>query len=874
MAKLDKSTLALTFKFDCDRFLRFRLASDDEREIIGVVDETYKRPGIELIRAAGRRWEADKYQDLIDLSRDGRVVFLLGEEVDPILGREPFKKISNLFDLLRQQEPPLAIIEAEFVVPENTTPGLQKAYEDFGLDEVRVRPDIIWIRPSDTGAPKADGEAIPEFEIHIIDVKMAAEPSLRHFTEVTYYAMALEAAIRREKLSDRYAVSMESAIWPGNHDRNAFRNLVRRYEAKKIPDPVSKALSETLIRIPHEAYKIHVRKFFEDRLLRVLAVEMEEAKWHVGPKCQLCEYLSYCKENASKCDHLSRLPWLNQGQADLLRQVGLTTTKLLLESATGPDNRWQSVIKSSHQLRANGPALATRARSLAQGVPLLIEGRRSAMIPAWTDQSIFITLHFDPGSGISFSLGASRVYWQLGRNKGDPPITDEKIFIVDRVDAMNPETERERLKEFVTAVSRWLTEISDVNRNLQARERLSSHFFVWDMLQVRQLKRMFERHMRHPDVIELIELLTRFFPPDSMLPDPETYKSQPGTVVKEVIRLLVGLPIPHNYSLFDVANKFFPTILDDGRSYEVKLPFGFTTPMSDQIPFERAYELWQDNISLAHLARPNLSGSFKQQRYTRDELYNGIKNATKVHLQALQTVVYRLRKHCRNQLVMKKTGFSAASPSRARIPEAARSLIAYEKLDVVCREIENRKMRLLPVDEREARFFSIRGLTQKPQLEADQIIKDVKLEYPQLRSETLYVFNFSSNSRDSKISEGDFTVVLSNENEYTDFDKLWRLHLNLTFFAAEDLLEQNNLGERWMVNRTIGDLLQVKVIQLDAVQEIPYVVLKPRHQGLFQFAIDQQIVNLNSLLVLDPIHRDFSSARIEKALKTVGGRTK
>lgn len=55
MAKLDKSTLALTFIFDCGRFLGFRLASDDERNSIGVVDESYKRPGIELIRAAVQR---------------------------------------------------------------------------------------------------------------------------------------------------------------------------------------------------------------------------------------------------------------------------------------------------------------------------------------------------------------------------------------------------------------------------------------------------------------------------------------------------------------------------------------------------------------------------------------------------------------------------------------------------------------------------------------------------------------------------------------------------------------------------------------------------------------------------------------------------
>ena len=85
MAKLDKGTLALTFKFDCDRFLRFRLASDAERDSLGVSAETYKRPGIELIKAAGRRWEADKYQDLIDTSDDGKVVFLLEDKVDDLL---------------------------------------------------------------------------------------------------------------------------------------------------------------------------------------------------------------------------------------------------------------------------------------------------------------------------------------------------------------------------------------------------------------------------------------------------------------------------------------------------------------------------------------------------------------------------------------------------------------------------------------------------------------------------------------------------------------------------------------------------------------------------------------------------------------------
>ena len=872
MAKLDKGTLALTFKFDCDRFLRFRLASDAERDSLGVSAETYKRPGIELIKAAGRRWEADKYQDLIDTSDDGKVVFLLEDKVDDLLGRKPFKKIQNLFDILRQQEPPQAIIEAEFTVPTNITPGLQKAYDDFGLDQVRVRPDILWIRPGGTGAPLIGNGTVPEYEIHIIDVKMAAEPSLRHFTEVTYYALALATAIQQEGLGGRYAVSAEGTIWPGSYDINAFRNLVQLNQAKGAADPVSEALSETLIRVPYEVYEVHVKQFFEDRLLRVLQTDMEDASWHVGPKCQLCDYVRYCRDKASECDHLSRLAWLNQGQAELLRSNGITTTAGLTEAVTTADDRWQSVIDSSHQLRADGPALATRARSLTEGAPLPVDGRRSAMIPAWTDQSIFITIHFDPGSGISFALGAARLYFPHGRKPGDPPVTDEKIFIVDRVDAMNPETERERLKEFATVVSEWLDEVSTVNTGLPARDRLSSHIFFWDMLEVRQLKRMFERHMQNPDVIELIEVLTRFFPPDSLLPDPDAFKSQPGTIVKEVLRMLVGLPVAHDYSLFDAANSFFPNVREDGTPYKFDLPFGFATPMSDQIPFERAYELWQDKIFVRHFNKLHPTDPSKWRRYTRDELYDGIKRATKVHLQALQHIVRRLRENYKDRLVLKKSGFSAARSSQASVPEAARSLIAFEKLNVACQEMENRNTRSLPVDEREARFFSIRGLTLKPQAEADPIIDEIKFANPQYQHETLYVFDFSPTSRDSRIKEGEFTVALSNENEYVDLDEPWRRRLGLGFQDAEELLGEHGLTERWMTNKSIGALLQVEVIRLEAMQDNPYVVLKPGHQGLFQFAVAQGLVALDSPLVLDPMYRDFSSDRIEKALRSVGGK--
>lgn len=77
---------------------------------------------------------------------------------------------------------------------------------------------------------------------------------------------------------------------------------------------------------------------------------------------------------------------------------------------------------------------------------------------------------------------------------------------------------------------------------------------------------------------------------------------------------------------------------------------------------------------------------------------------------AVQHIVAKLRQHHRDLPVLRKPPFSANRPTQMQIPERARQLIAFEKLNVVCEDIENRQSRSLPVDEREARFISIRGL--------------------------------------------------------------------------------------------------------------------------------------------------------------------
>ena len=872
MRKLDKSTLALTFKFDCDRFLRFRLATTEEQHHLGLALDRYKRPGIQLITAAGRRWEADKYQDLLDVAPSGRVAHRLSTQDDPLVGRQLFGPVTNLFDLLRHPVPPLAMIEAEFEVPSAMTPGLQQAYERYGLDPVKARPDLLWVRPARTGAPLIGAPAPGlAYELHVIDVKMAAEPSLRHFTEVTYYALGLAAALRQHGLAERYAVSAEGFIWPGNHDAQAFRTLHRAREAAGDADPVTAALLATLVPVPYEVYQVHVKHFFADRLLRVLGQDPLEASWHVGPKCQLCDYVPYCREHAERGDHLSRLPWLNHGQATLLRQHGIATTQALAHAIEHQTPAWHSTIASSHHLRAEAPALLARTRALRQGQPEVIPGRRSALMPAWSDQSLFLTVHFDPGSGITFALGAARVYFPPTRQPGDPPITAGQVFLVDRVQAMNPETERARLVEFVTLVTGWLEEIATTNAHLPAAQRVSSHVFVWDMLEMRQLRRMFERHMQHPDVVEVIELLLRLFPPDTVLPDPDLFKSQPGTVVKEVLRVLLGLPLPHDYTLLETANTFYPRVDATGKVYPFRLPFGFTTAMSDQIPFERAYELWHDTIFLRHYDPHVPDNPARWRRYTRDEIYEGLKHATRVHLLALQHIVRRLRDQCRAQLILQKSAFSAAPPRQARIPAHARSLVAFEKLNVVCQELENRQRRALPVVEREALFFSIRGICLAVGQPYEDALAALRLTHPRYATTDLLACTFAPTSRDARIGAGDFLVALSNEDADRDLDLPWRRHLGWSFPDAQHHLHARGLTAPWMVNAPLGRVLQVEVVCLEVMQQPPFLVVSPAHSRLFQYARDAGLLCVDRPMILDPLFQDFTSTRIEQVLQTVGG---
>jgi hypothetical protein len=74
-----------------------------------------------------------------------------------------------------------------------------------------------------------------------------------------------------------------------------------------------------------------------------------------------------------------------------------------------------------------------------------------------------------------------------------------------------------------------------------------------------------------------------------------------------------------------------------------------------------------------------------------------------------------------------------------------------------------------------------------------------------------------------------------------------------------------------MVNASLGSILQVEVVCLEAMQDPPFLVVSPSHRKLFQFARDAGLLSFDHPMILDPLFRDFSSNRIEQVFQTVGG---
>ena len=620
MPRLSKHTLGAYLASGCDRQLALSLAADaaplaggvTEVGELGMPPKQGVRPGIQLITKAGRDWEQKKVGDL-EATFPARTV--VGH---PVMMTNPagarvlsHYTVQQLASALATAVAGQFLIECQFTIE----PTFRR---EFGattgvlatLDFSELRPDIIQV--SDATMRPEGNEVMPDgttalydatdhrLRLRIIDIKLTAEPSPGYFAEVVYYSIALAGWLKDNNLDSQYLVMTEAAVWPGSHDAAAVTVAQQTAAANggvvTMPDLLA-ALEEDLEAAPFVVFSLWLRDFFGETLPRVVAAmpQWQTLTWHVDNSCKNCDWVGQqwllpngqpgwhndqCMPEAAATNHLSRIAFLTKGAAQALRAQNVIDINALATLQPGHD------AFNTHQgLRAGRTIVGARAAALqANTPPQAAPGAgTSAVMPGWADVKIRVSTYFDVGSGITIAFGID-AYQSANPRLGTQANTwRTQIFVVDRKDLSE---ERDRLLAFLTALEQILAAVQT------SSQQATYQVYVWDQAQYEHLTRVIGRHLdRILDPNSGVRDLAWLFPPDEVSPNPTLATRQsPVTIVREAVKSLVGAPIPHYYSLLELAGQYQPSW--QNPAFTINPHPLFHDPLSDQIPSERAHEIW------------------------------------------------------------------------------------------------------------------------------------------------------------------------------------------------------------------------------------------------------------------------------------------
>jgi hypothetical protein len=648
MPYFDKEVLSHYIRTDCLRQLRLKLSPEGkefqgEREGQGMPPRQPPRPGMEQIAQAGEVWQAAK---LDDLTRTFGAARVKGNAQLTASGGIRYEK-QELLTALDGASASDFLVEAEFGIGPAFEAGL--GIDDyrtrFGLGYGRVRPDLIHVLPPGAHplGVRPDGETfrIPEGDarllLRVIDIKLTAEPSPSYFAEVVLYSMALAGWLVDQGLDGEYVVAAGAAVWPGSHEASRIAALqadrVARGEQPTLGE-IEAALGEDLELAPFEVFAFRLRQFFRQELPRVLETPWRELPWHVDNRCKGCDYLGgpwrdaegrptahpdHCMPMALAMDHLSRVAFISRG-ARLALEGGGVRTVAELAGRTPAD----TVFEGHQALRAGRTVLAGRAGTLATGrATVPPESGTSSVMPRWSDLRVYLSVDFDLSSAITFAFGL-KAFWLEPRAPDAPPLPPrrrqqwEQVQVVDQKSL--PAEERELL-----AFLRQIHAILTFSRGASARTTVQ--FYLWDELQYDHLTRVIGRHLQAILNQQDLSYLAWLFPPEELLPNPRLIgRPSPITIVRDVVRAVVAAPVPHYYSLLELARAYQePSLPPELAAFRVH-PL-YEDPLSDQVPSERAHDIW---------SRTTGPGAHWQDRL------DTLRETVRRRLRALETITRRL----------------------------------------------------------------------------------------------------------------------------------------------------------------------------------------------------------------------------------------
>ena len=529
------------------------------------------------------------------------------------------------------------------------------------------------------------------------------------------------------------------------------------------------------------AYRHHVEGFLRGELPRIVAASPPECEWHVGTRCTGCVYLEHCRLDAERSDDLCRVPGITPLARRVLHGKGIRTVRELARSFK-PDT-----YSGCHALESGAGRVRQQAQSLSFGKIFPVEQQTHLLSPR-EDVRVMITAEEDPVTGLCFAVGV-----QIHGGKD----SSAAVFLTS---APTAAAERETLWRVLS----WLHPVLPKAEGGDQNDRPPTlQLFLWDRLEGSILRRLLERHLAEGEALGAAPPILQLFSSGAA-----GSGRVPGSVLLDAIGALWALPIPFAYDLQGVSAVLKPR--DGARVFRPRADHH--TPFNSQIAFERIHELWQQ-------AGERPSGGNDSPHAVGEE----IRRTVASKLAAMDSVLRAVRERAARRQALLLRPEPLGREVEPPIPDPTlESLRVFTRMEATAAALATRALHLLPAEERARRFECIREMNLVERL------SDGKL-----------VFDFDPECRDVKFRPGDFTLVLSNDDDRTlpETDRhLWK-------------------------QRALG----VTLVDFDLSVSPPRAIIEPGSD--FARAEQKGWIDLDRTCVLDRALVDFSSRRVIATLR-------
>jgi hypothetical protein len=556
--RTNPSTIARYFFHDCERFLYFSAADPKRRRQEGIPEPAFDHsPIIKAILASGFRWE----EEVVSRILRGRVVVAAGEG-DLHTRRLPLEQTLRCL----RDEP-----AGRFLYQPTLAPP-QRFYDTFGIDPRLViisdnHPDLIAILADDAGGRR----------FRILDVKRGDALKLTHRVQVLLYALELEALLQEEGIPGTVDLE-QGGVWLG-----------------KQPEPELFGLAD---------FRPHLEKFLREDLGRILAASAQEARWHLYPRCEWCEFFDHCRKEMRQGNDLSRLERLTtHGKRHLREEAGVQTLAELGSFLHEPSA--DEVLDRCASLAGQRHRLAVRVAALETGRPYL-HGAASPDLPRGEHIGLFLTLQQEPLGQCVYLAGvlvtardevrrwlladlpngsaaegkAEPLVWVAARPESVPDVRRRLIEYLDEV--------LHRVHRFNAAHERW-------------KDQLTLQAYVHTEDERRLLFNLLLDALQEPNLAEkAMTLMFHFQGPELLLADkhPDNEVAYPVVVLQNAVSQLLALPVEVSYTL--------PEMLDAlGSSFAYHRKDYFHFPLGHGLRAEAIHAAWYQgkSTSIAEIDR-------------------------------------------------------------------------------------------------------------------------------------------------------------------------------------------------------------------------------------------------------------------------------